>query len=177
MISILTWVSIIAGGVLVLLFLISFIGGLDLDVEVGSTDVDTDAGGLGLIKGFLTFISVSSWVMKVLLVTNKHPGVAITIGVLSGLVSFLILNYLFKALLSNQENVNYTMQDALMTTGEVYLKIPGGSDGSGIVNLSIRGANRELKAKSKNQLEIATGTQIKVVDVEDDIVIVEKIKY
>ncbi|NNE27791.1 MAG: hypothetical protein HKN09_13175, partial [Saprospiraceae bacterium] len=69
MITILTWVALIAGSFLILMMLLSVIGGLDLDVDLGSTDVDTDAGGLGLIKGVLTFISVASWVMKVLLVT------------------------------------------------------------------------------------------------------------
>jgi len=73
MITILTWVSIVAGGILILLMLLSLIGGLDLDLDLGSPDVDTDAGGIGLIKGILTFTSVSSWVIKVLLVSNKSP--------------------------------------------------------------------------------------------------------
>jgi len=79
MITILTWVSIIAGGILILMMLLSIIGGLDLDldVDIGSTDVETDAGGLGVIKGFLTFVSVSSWIIKVLLAFDKHPGMAI----------------------------------------------------------------------------------------------------
>lgn len=171
MITILTWVSIVTGGLLVLLFLLSLIGGLELDVEVGSTDIDTDAGGIGLIKGFLTFISISSWVMKVLLVTNKHPGIALAIGLISGIVAFFILNYLFKLLLSNEENVNWNMSDALLAKGSVYLKIPG-EGGSGLVHIKVRGTNRELKAKSKEVIE--TGAKVIVVDVDGEYAIVEQ---
>jgi len=168
MITILTWSSIIAGGLLVFLFLFSLIGGLDLDV-----DVDTDAGGLGLIKGVLTFVSVASWVMKILLVTNSHPGMAIAVGIISGLLAFLLLNYLFKILLQNEENVNWEMNDALLSTGEVYLRIPKGS-GSGIVNANVRGAVRELKAKTKENIEIPTGAKVTIIGVEGDFVIVEQ---
>jgi len=59
MITLLTRISIFAGGKLILLFLLSLLRGSDLDVDIGSTEVDADAGGLGLIKGFLTFISVA----------------------------------------------------------------------------------------------------------------------
>lgn len=173
MITILTWISLVAGGLLVLLFLISFIGGLELDIEMGSTHVETDAGGLGLIKGFLTFLSISAWVMKVLLVSNKNPGMALTIAIISGILAFLILNYLLRLLLKNESNVNWSMQDAQFTTGVVYLKIPGNS-GNGIVNVTIKGATREIKAKSKNKEEIETGARIIIVDIEGDFAIVER---
>jgi len=173
--TVLTYVSLITGGLLVLLFLLSLIGGLDLDVEIGSTDIETDAGGLGLIKGFLTFISISSWVMKVLLITNKHPGVALGIGVLSGIVAFLLLNWLFKLLLKNESNVNWTIEDALFKSGEIYLKIPEGEN-TGIVHLDINGATRELRAQTHDKHELPTGTKIYVTDIEQDHVIVERIK-
>lgn len=167
MITILTWTSIVAGGILVFLFLISLIGGLDLDI-----DVDADAGGLGLFKGVLTFISVASWVMKILLVGNNHPGLAIGVGVVSGIVAFSLLNYLFKILLQNEENVNWEMNDALFTKGVVYLRIPTG-DGSGIVNADVRGATRELKAKTKEDKDIPTGANVTIVEVEGEYVFVE----
>lgn len=168
MITILMWTSIVAGGLLVFLFLFSLIGGLDLDV-----DIDTDAGGLGLLKGVLTFVSVASWVMKILLVSDRHPGMALTVGVISGLFAFGLLNYLFKILLQNESNVNWEMNDALFAKGVVYLRIPVG-EGSGIVNADIGGATRELKAKTKEQVEIPTGANVTVVEVEGDYVYVEQ---
>lgn len=175
MITILTWVSIIAGGILILMMLLSIIGGLDLDldVDIGSTDVETDAGGLGVIKGFLTFVSVSSWIIKVLLAFDKHPGMAIGIGVFSGILAVVLLSYLFKLLLSNELNVNWKMEDALFQSGEVYLRIPA-ENGNGIVNINIKGAKRELKAKSIDKLNIKTGASVQVVDIDGEYVIVKE---
>ncbi len=169
MIEILTWTSIIAGGILILLLILSIVGGLDLDVDVGSTEIDADGGGLGVVKGFLTFISVSSWIIKVLVAAEKHLGVALGIGIFSGLLALFILNYIFRLLLQNEANVNWSMSDALFEKGEVYLKIPA-SNGNGIVNINIKGVTRELKALSVNNEEIKTGESIVVVEIEGEYV-------
>ena len=175
MITILTWVSIITGGILILFLLLSIIGGMDFEFELdhGSTDVETDAGGLGLIKGALTFISVTSWMIKVLLTANNHVGIATGIGIISGLVALVLLNYLFKLLMRNEENVNWSINDALFQDGQVYLKIPA-PDGSGLVQVDINGAMRELKAKSVDQNEINTGESIIVMDIEGEYLLVQK---
>lgn len=177
MIDILTWVSIGAGGILILMMLLSLIGGIDFDfdVDIGSADVDTDSsGGFGLLKGVLTFVSVSSWVIKILLATKSHPAFAISIGVICGIIAILLLNYIFRLLLKNEENVNYSLDDALFGTGTVYLKIPG-SGGSGIVNIDVKGAVREIKAKSFANKDIPTGRAVRVMEVDGEYVIVDMI--
>ncbi len=171
MITLLTWVSIFAGGLLVLLFLLSLVGGFDIDTDIGSTEVDADGGGLGLIKGFLTIVSVGSWVMKIMVGSEQNPAVAAGVGVVAGLIAFFLLSQLFKMLLRNEENVNWSMDDTLFANGEVYLRIP--AEGSGIVNINVKGVKRELKAKSNNQVEIKTGTPITVVGVEGEFVSVQ----
>ena len=173
MIAILTWVSIIAGGILVLLLLLSLLGGLDIDVDIetGGGGTDTSAGGIGLMKGGLTFLSIGSWVMKILMVSEQGKTISITAGVLSGLLAFAILNYIFNLFINNQENVNWKMSEALFQKGTTYLKIP--ADGEGLVLIDIRGASRELKAKSKNGKEIKTGESVIVVDTLNEFAIVE----
>ncbi len=178
MAEILMWVSIITGGLLILLMLLSLLGGLDLDVDidldVGDTDVDTDPGGLGVIKGALTFVSVSAWVMKILLVSGKHPGMVIGIGLVSGALAFLLLHYLFKLLLKNEENVNWSMDDAMFQKGKVYVRIPSIGD-TGIAHIDIKGAHRELKARSFEKKEIASGAMVVVMDVDGEYVLVQEV--
>ena len=174
MISILTWVSIITGGILVLLLLISIIGGMDFDLDIGDTEVESDGAGLGVIKGFLTLVSVASWVIKIFLAAEKHVGIAVGIGLLSGISAFLLLNYLLKLLLRNEENVNWSIDDALFQQGEVYLKIPGNED-NGLIHVNINGALRELKAKSFDKKLIATGATITVVDTDGEFALVQEI--
>lgn len=173
MIEILTWVSIIAGGILILLVLLSLVGGLDLDLDMPGSDVDVDAGGLGVVKGLLTFVTTSSWVLKVLLATGKHPGFAIGIAIFCGLVAFFLLNLMLVALMKNNANVNWSINDAHSQKGTVYLKIPA-TDGTGIVQVKIKGAMRELKAKSFNKKEIETGSNVMVVEVDEEYVVVLK---
>lgn len=175
MVEILTWISIITGGVLILMMLMSIIGGLDfdLDLDVGSSDIETDAGGIGIIKGLLTFISVCTWMIKVLIVGGQNFYLATAIGIACGMLAVGILAYVFKLLLKGQENVNWEIKDALFKTGEVYLKIPAGN-GTGLIQVNINGANRELKANSIDNKEIATGEKIVVMEVDGDIAKVQK---
>lgn len=172
MLDLLTYTSLIAGGLLVLLLLMSILGGLDLDLDVG-TDTDTESGsGLGIIKSLLTFLSVGCWVIKILLTNEKNVWFAVVIGIAAGLIALLLLSYLLKLLLRNEENVNWELDDSLFQQGEVYLKIP--KNGSGLVNVNIKGATRELKAKSRDRVEIKTGDRIRVVAVEEEFVLVER---
>ncbi len=176
MIEILTWISIGAGALLIILLILSIVGGFDLDLDIGETHVDTDTGGggLGVLKGGLTFIAVASWVVKLVMATDMHPGIAVGTGVLSGLLAFWLLNQLLRLLLRNEENVNWSISDALFQNGRVYLRIP--ASGTGIVQVLVNGTPRELKAKSLAEQEIATGSQIHVVDVEGEVVVVEEVE-
>ena len=171
MIELLTWVSIIAGGILVILLLLSFLGGLDLDVDVGGSD--TDAGsGIGPIKALLTLSSIGSWTMKIMLMNEKTLTFALIIGIISGGIAVLLLHYMIKLLLRNESNVNWSLSDALFKTGTVYLTIPS-EGGNGIINVPINGTQRELKAKPIDPIEIKTGAQIVVMQIDGEFAIVK----
>ena len=98
MIEILFWVSIISGGILVLLLLLSILGGLEIDIDAdfGDADSDSSSGGMGLIKGVLTFVSVSAWMIRVMMIGNQQKWIAIAIGLISGLTAYFILSYVLK---------------------------------------------------------------------------------
>jgi len=177
MITIITYISIISGSILILQLLLSLLGGLDLDFDVdldlGDTDTDTDAGGLGVIKSGLTFISVCLWVVRIFLLLNWNPYLAAMIGIGSGLIAVVLLTWMLRALLKNEVNVNWHPEDAVAKMAKVYLRIPK-TNGSGIIQLNIKGANRELKAITKDGLDIATGEQVFVEDYQDGFAIVSK---
>ena len=82
MIITLTWISIITGGILILLMLISLLVGTETDVEISDGDIDT--GGIGYIKGGLTFLSVASWVVKIVIQTETPLYLALISGLLAG---------------------------------------------------------------------------------------------
>lgn len=174
MIELLTWISIISGAILVILLLLSLLGGLELDIDLGAeTDVDVDTGNIGIVKGLLTFVSIGSWVVKLVLAVDQNPIVAFGGGLVAGLIAVFLLNALLRFFLKSQVNVNWSNEDAIFKEGKVYLKIPP-NDGQGIVQVQVKGAVRELKAKTNSDEEIPTGTMVLVEDIIDDIAIVSK---
>ncbi|CAH0999638.1 hypothetical protein LEM8419_00938 [Neolewinella maritima] len=162
MILVLTYISIICGGLLVLLLLLGIIGGLELDFDL-DLDSDTDAAGgmdVGVVKGGLTFLSIGSWTAKLILLSSTNPVLAVVSGVAAGAVAVYLMKWVVWTLLQQEENVNWTVDDALLQPGQVYLRIP--ATGEGIVRVSVRGGMREFKARSAAGEEIATGTPILV---------------
>ena len=168
MISVLTYVSMIAGAILIILLILSLVGGMDLDIDIA--DGDTDSGGLGILKGGLTFISVSSWVARIVIHSSENPVIAAVVGISSGVVAVIALSYFLRLLLRAESEVNWSPEQALYNTGKVYLKIPAGK-GYGLVHTIINGTSRELKAKTR-ETEIPTGASVYISDVEDGILIV-----
>jgi len=165
-------VSLIAGGLLVLLLLLSILGGLDFDLDVDSGDADAGGGGLGIIKGILSFMSVSAWMMRIALMSDQTMPVALLMSAVAGILALLFLNWVVRLLLKNESNVNWSIKDALFKEGEVYLKIPA-EGGSGLVHIVINGTRRELKAKPIDPIEIKTGEKVVVMSVENEYVIVK----
>jgi len=172
MIELLTWISLISGGILVILLLLSLIGGLDLDFDVDAgVETDTDTGNIGIVKGLLTFVSIGSWVVKLVLAVDQNPIIAFGGGIVAGLIAVFLLNALLRFFLNNQVNVNWSHSEALFQEGKVYLKVPA-AEGQGIIQVKIKGALRELKAKTNEDIDIPTGSLVIVEDIVDDIAIV-----
>lgn len=168
MIIALTYLSLICGGLLVLILALGIVGGLDFDVEL---DLDSEAGteaggGVGLVKGGLAFLSVGAWTVKLLLVASANPVVAVVSGVAAGAVAVYLMAGAVNWMLRQEENVNWTARDALFQPGQVYLRIP--ATGEGIVKVNVRGGMRELKARSTDGADIPTGAAITVDDLAPD---------
>ena len=165
MLTILLYISLISGGILVLMLVLSLFSGLDLDFDIG----DADDGG-SIIKATLTFFSVGAYIVRGFLMTDTNPLLALAAGIISGVIAVFILSRILKWILSKQENVNWSAKDALYEVGKVYLKIP--AKGSGIIHVNINGVNRELKAKTSEKKDIPTGASIRVEDIDGEFAIV-----
>ena len=168
MLTILLYISLISGGILVLLLTLSFISGLDLDLDFGDSDID--AGGMGILKGALTFFSIGAYVVRSILMTDNNPIIAFTVGAIAGAIAVFLLSMMLRWLLKQQSNVNWTLEDSLYQKAKVYLKIP--KSGTGIIHVNVNGVNREIKAKSINSKEIPTGAQVLVESIEGNLAVV-----
>ena len=183
--NILFWAGTLAGGLLILLLLISIFSGLeiggDLDVDLGG-DVDVDAGGdvdghldgdagLGVIKTLLTFISVGAFTARaIFLNTSWSWTIVILTALAAGAVAVLLLTWFFRWLLRNQEEGNWHLWQAEGKVGTVYVPIP--PEGKGRIIVEIDNVRREIAARSENGQELKTHEKAFVIKAEEDHVIV-----
>jgi membrane protein implicated in regulation of membrane protease activity len=107
---------------------------------------------------------------------QSQVGVIISIigAVAAGMVSVWVIGKLFQVAARLQSSGTLKIADAVGSTGTVYLTIPEG--GSGRVSLNFRNRLREFDATEKNGAEVPTGTPVRVVQVNANILVVEIIK-
>ena len=74
-----------------------------------------------------------------------------------------------------QEDNTFKIENTIGKTGSVYITIPAKKTGKGKVQLSINGSYHELDAVTEQQTSISTGENVKVLLVENNTLIVEKI--
>ncbi len=163
-VDILFWISVFAGGLLVILLLLSIAGGSELDVDLDA-DADTDAG-FGAVKSSLTVLSVGSWTAKIIIASGVNLLWALIGGAVAGLLVAAAFVWLFKFFMSQQKEVNWHINSALGQIGKVYLRIP--VDGTGIVHVNLGGTNRDIKANSIDNVLIPTGAEVEIIEVHDD---------
>lgn len=173
--DILLWAGIIAGGILILIMLISTLTGLDMGGDI-DVDMDVDSAergsGLGLIKSALTFFSVGSFTARAIALNSSWSWWQVLVGgVIAGVVGILILTAILKLLLSQQEEGNYEFWDAIGKQGEVYVPIP--SNGLGKINVEVNGIVRELPAKSINGEAISSKTKVYVAEAKEAYLLVD----
>lgn len=172
------WAGTLAGGLLILLLLLSIFSGLEIgggEVDVHSdTDADTD-GGFGVIKSLLTFVSVGAFTARAILLNTSWSWPLVTISALgSGLVSILLLGWFFRWLLKNQESGNWHLWQTEGKTGKVYVPIP--AHGKGRIMVQIDRTKREIAARSDNGQAIGTHEEVFIVEAKEDHVIVAPFK-
>lgn len=170
--------AIIGGFFVVLKLFMQFTGG-DGDTSV-SVDTDIDTGHMDSDIGFrlLSMHGLSAFFMMFGLVglalyRQSQAGVVISIigAVVAGIISVLIISKIFQTATQLQSSGTLKTTDAVGSTGTVYLTIP--KDGTGRVSINFQNRLREFDATEKNGLAVPTGTPIRVVQVNANILVVE----
>lgn len=98
-------------------------------------------------------------------------GLAFLVGFTFVFVFFLIIRQIRKL----EEDNTYQLSEALQQQAEVYLPIPPKREGKGKIMLSIRGSYKELEAITDGEKRIPTGALVRVVGVDNTLLLVETI--
>lgn len=148
----------------------------------GETDVDSDGGDGGdmpfeifTLRNLINFLLGFSWTGISFYDSISNKTTLIIVSVLVGLLFVALFFFLIKQILKLSEDNSFKIENALNKTAEVYITIPESKTGKGKVQISINGAFHELDAITKSSEKIPSSSAVKVVAIEDNLLIVEKI--
>ena len=178
------------GGVFVLIRLVTqFLGGdadagadvdagADIHVDAGA-DVDAHHADSDIGFKFLSLHGLTSFFLMFGLTgfalfrqSNAGHLVSILGAMAAGFASVWIIGKLFEMIGKLQSSGTVPLKSAIGCEGSVYLTIPAG--GSGKVMVTVSNRLREFEAAAKDQSEIKTGVNIRVVAVIGDKLVVER---
>lgn len=164
----------------------AFDGGADLgelaDGDIGGHDVLIDGGNpadfsiasMFTVQGVVTFLMVMGWVSIVSISSGANPAVAMLIGCGLGLLTMYLVARLMFASRRLTENGTVDIHNAIGENGTVYIPVPPKGKGEGKINLYLQGRYVEVNCISAEDEMIPTGTEVRVTDVRNGVLVVER---
>ncbi len=149
-----------------------------------SADVDADFNGdfhnveapfeLFTFRNLINFLLGFGWTGAAFY-GKMNDYLLLAFATIVGLVFIAIFFIIIKQFMKLQEDNTFKIENTIGKTGSVYITIPAKKTGKGKVQLSINGSYHELDAVTEQQTSISTGENVKVLLVENNTLIVEKI--
>lgn len=145
------------------------------------TDADTDSGDgdmpfeLFTLRNLINFLLGFSWTGISFYQSIENKTILIGISVVVGLFFVGIFFFLIKQILKLSEDNSFRIENTINKTAEVYLTIPENKSGKGKIQISVNGSFHELDAITNSSEKLTSGSTVKVVAVDHNLLIVEKI--
>lgn len=158
----------------------SSIAGDGIFGEDSITEV-SDAWGLEgvrifTVRGIISFFVVFGWVGVVMLSAGVPIWITIPVAIICGFGMMLLLAILLNLVMKLRSDGNTDNRNAIGTSGKVYLTIPPERTGEGKVYVMLQGSYVERAAVTDQTEAIPTGTEIVVVGVSGQTVLVVRRK-
>ena len=122
----------------------------------------------------MTFLCVLGWTGVICSALGLHPAIATAIGLVLGFLAMLGVAKVLQLSRKLTQNGNIDLKKLLGKTAGVYIPIPANNSGHGKVTVSFGERFAELEAVTDEDGIIPTGTQVRIIDVRGDVVVVEK---
>lgn len=163
-------VCAVAGGTILVLRIILMMIGIDQgDAPDVSVEADVSVDGVGAGLNFLSLQSIAGFFTMFglvglgLLEINVHPLWSMVGALAAGVFTAWVTGMIFLQMRRLQSEGTLVISNAVGQVGTVYLTIP--EKGSGVITVSVQGAQRTLDAVSEHGQRIPTGSMVRVVAV------------
>ena len=172
------WVAIIASLIFLVQLIFTIIGtdlsdGLGADFD-GNLDAVHGPFQLFSFRNLINFLMGFGWTGVAFYHSIQNQMFLIILAALVGILFVVIFFVVIKQILKLTEDNTFNIDKLIGKTAEVYLRIPEARSGNGKIQVSLNGTNHELLAITETG-EIASGSLVRIIRVEDKILIVEKI--
>ena len=165
------WIVAIAGSAILLVLIVMTLMGGDVE-DMGNVDADIDADtGIGFqflsFKNLMGFLTIFGWSGLSCLDNGLSTSLTIVISVICGLLMMFTMASLFYYLAKLQSSGTLNLKNAKNQIGEVYLTVGANRSRIGKVSVNVQGTLRELQALTDEDRDLVQGNVVKVHDVTD----------
>lgn len=173
-------IALLGSGIFAIIFIMTFIGGGDADMEADISDMDADDGGVGFqfftFKNVIAFFTIFGWTGIMCLDSGMSGTVATVIATLAGFSMMVLTSLMFFWISKMAASGTLKIKNALGVVGEVYIPIGAKRSKIGKVQINVQGSLRELEAITDAAEDLKTNTMIRVREiVSGEILLVEKL--
>jgi membrane protein implicated in regulation of membrane protease activity len=151
------------------------VGGHDIGHDAGSSHTDSDSGFKALSIHSLSSFFMMFGLVGLALYRQSRAGLFLSLAgaVAAGFGAVWVIGKLFSMVAKLQSSGTIDINRAVGAQGKVYLRIP--ENGTGRVLVTVSNSLREYDAQSNDGKEIVSDTPIRVVWVDGNVLVVEKI--
>lgn len=174
--------AVVGGFFVIIKFIMQFMGfdhdganfdldGHDIDAQHADSDVGFHVLSLLGISSFLLMFGLVGLAMY----RQNHLGMIISLtgAMAAGCVSVWIIGKIFFLFSKAKSSGTISIDSTVGAQGKVYMRIP--DNGTGRVLINVKNSLREYDATSNDKKTITTGTPVRVVWVDGNLLVVEKI--
>ena len=172
------WVAIIASFIFLVQLIFTIIGtdftdGLHADFD-GDLDAVHGPFQLFSFRNLINFLMGFGWTGVAFYHSFENQMFLVILSAIVGCLFVVIFFIVIKQIMKLTEDNTFNIDKLIGKTAEVYLRIPEQKSGKGKVQVSLNGSNHELLAVTETE-EIPSGNLVKIIRIEEKILIVEKI--
>jgi len=173
-------IALVGSAVFLVIFLLTFIGGGDADMDADASDFEADDGGVGFqfftFKNIVAFFTIFGWTGITCLDNGLSTSTTLLISIIAGLAMMVLTSLLFYWMHKLAESGTLKIKNAIGVVGEVYLPIGAKRSKMGKVQIKVQGSLRELEAITDEDEDLKTGSMVKVTEiVSAEILLVKKL--
>ena len=163
-------IALISSAVLVIIFILTFIGGdVDSDMSADGSDFSADDGGVGFqfftFKNVVAFFTIFGWTGIVCISNEYSTLTTIIISALAGLLMMVLTTLMFFWMARLAQSGTLKIQKAVGAIGEVYLPIGAKRSSIGKVSIKVQGSLRELEAITDHETDLPTSSLVNVLEI------------